>query len=182
VGGVALPPARARGQHLRQRGRLDADLVRQGASLAAARTPPHTPAPRSALANGFLNFYGADARTTGSGFLAAFRTLANEWPLSSPLTAAESSAIDAAVTQISQAQLGVNALSSENGANIKRLADLDVLANRRTETLNQIVSNFEDANIPEVASKISQQKSLLESSYALFSQLSGLSLVNYLRN
>ena len=114
--------------------------------------------------------------------LAAFRTIANVLPLSSPLTSAQSSAIDAAVTQINQAQLGINALTSENGANLKRLEDIDDLANRRTETLNQIVSSFEDANIPEVASKISQQKSLLESSYALFSQLSGLSLVNYLRN
>ena len=103
-------------------------------------------------------------------------------PLSSPLTSAQSSAIDAAVSQINQAQLGINALTSQNGANIERLEDIDDLANRRTETLQLIVSSFEDANIPEVASKISQQKSLLESSYALFSQLSGLSLVNYLRN
>jgi flagellar hook-associated protein 3 FlgL len=134
------------------------------------------------VAEGVSMAYGADARTTGSQMLAAFRTIANVLPLSSPLTSAQSSAIDAAVTQINQAQLGINALTSENGANLKRLEDIDDLANRRTETLNQIVSSFEDANIPEVASKISQQKSLLESSYALFSQLSGLSLVNYLRN
>jgi flagellar hook-associated protein 3 FlgL len=134
------------------------------------------------VAEGVSMAYGADARTTGSQMLAAFRTLANEWPLSSPLTSAQSSAIDTAITQINQAQLGINGLTAENGANLKRLEDIDDLANRRTETLNQIVSSYEDANIPEVASKISQQKSLLESSYALFSQLSGLSLVNYLRN
>lgn len=134
------------------------------------------------VAEGVSIAYGADARTTGSEMLAAFRTLANVWPLSSPLTSAQSSAIDTAVTQINQAQLGINALTSENGANIKRLADIDDLANRRSDTLNQIVSSYEDANMAEVAGKISQQKSLLESSYALFSQLSGLSLVNYLRN
>lgn len=134
------------------------------------------------VSEGVSMAYGADARTTGSQMLAAFRTLANQWPLSSPLTPAQSSAIDSAVTQINQAQLGINALTSENGANIKRLEDNDALANRRTETLSAIISNYEDANIAEVASKISQQKTLLESSYALFSQLSGLSLVNYLRN
>lgn len=134
------------------------------------------------VAEGVSMAYGADARTTGSQMLAAFRTLANEWPLSSPLTSAQSLALDTAVTQINQAQLGVNALTAENGANLKRLEDIDDLANRRTETLNQIVSSYEDANMAEVAGKISQQKSLLESSYALFSQLSGLSLVNYLRN
>ena len=134
------------------------------------------------VAEGVPMAYGADARTTGSQMLAVFRSIANQLPLSSPLTSAQSSAIDAAVSQINQAQLGINALTSENGANVKRLVDIDDLANRRTETLNQIVSSYEDANIPEVASKISQQKSLLESSYALFSQLSGLSLVNYLRN
>lgn len=134
------------------------------------------------VAEGVSMAYGADARTAGAPLLAAFRTLAGQWPLSSPLTSAQSTAIDTAVGQINQAQLGINALTSENGANLKRLEDIDDLANRRTETLNQIVSSYEDANMAEVASKISQQKSLLESSYALFSQLSGLSLVNYLRN
>jgi len=134
------------------------------------------------VAEGVSMAYGADARTAGSSMLAAFRTLASQWPLSNPLTSAQSSAIDTAITQFNQAQLDNNAQTSENGANIKRLADIDDLANRRSDTLNQIVSSYEDANMAEVASKISQQKTLLEASYALFSQLSGLSLVNYLRN
>jgi flagellar hook-associated protein 3 FlgL len=47
--------------------------------------------------------------------------------------------------------------------------------------LKDIISQNEDADLGQVATDLATQKTVLEASFSVFSQLSGLSLVNYLR-
>jgi flagellar hook-associated protein 3 FlgL len=133
------------------------------------------------VADGIMMAYGSDARMIGSDLMAAFRALASQPPLSGPLTSAQETAINQAIGSIRQAEIAINTATAQNGDNLRRLESLDTIAERRISTLTDIISSYEDVNIAEVASKISQQKTLLETSYAAFSQLSNLSLVNFLR-
>lgn len=133
------------------------------------------------VSDGIVMAYGADARTVGSDFLAAFRVLANQPRLSGQITTAQQDAINTAIANLSKAEVAINTATAQNGDNLRRLSSLDAVAERRVSTLTDIISSYEDVNIAEVASKITQQKTLLETSYAAFSQLSNLSLVKYLR-
>ncbi len=136
---------------------------------------------RAIISEGVSIGYGNDARSIGSSLLAAFRELASQPPLSGTITPGQRTAIDNAINLIRQAETDVAAATGENGNNLRRLSDLETSASRRANTLNEAISKFEDSNLPELASKISQQKTLLETSYAAFSQLSNLSLINFLR-
>lgn len=142
---------------------------------------PSTGRNSALVADGIMMPYGSDARTIGADMMAAFRALAGQPKLSSPLSTNQVSAINQAMSSIREAQTAINIATAQNGDNLRRLSDLNTIAERRVSTLTDIVSSYEDVNIAEIASKISQQKTLLETSYAAFSQLSDLSLVNFLR-
>lgn len=133
------------------------------------------------VSDGIVMAYGSDARTIGADFMAAFRGLASLPKLSGQITPAQTAAINQAIASISKAEVAINTATAQNGDNLRRLESLNGIAERRVFTLTDIISSYEDVNIAEVASKITQQKTLLETSYAAFSQLSNLSLVKYLR-
>lgn len=136
---------------------------------------------RALVSEGVSMSFGSDARSIGSNLLAAFRELASQPPLSGPVTPGQRTAIDNAIGLIRQAETQITAATAQNGDNLRRISDLDTLADRRIKTLTDAVAGYEDANVAELASKISQQKTLLETSYAAFSQLSNLSLINFLK-
>ncbi|PMZ80413.1 flagellin, partial [Pseudomonas sp. FW306-2-11AD] len=52
---------------------------------------------------------------------------------------------------------------------------------QRKTLLTGVIGANEDADLGQVATDISQQKTILEASYSVFSQLAGLSLVQYLK-
>jgi flagellar hook-associated protein 3 FlgL len=142
---------------------------------------PSTGRNSALVSDGILMPYGSDARTIGADLMAAFRVLASQPELSSPLSSSQVAAINQAMGSIGKAETAINIATAQNGDNLRRIDELDTIAERRITTLTDIISSYEDVNIAEIASRISQQKTLLETSYAAFSQLSGLSLVRYLQ-
>ena len=113
--------------------------------------------------------------------LAAFRTLAEAGPIGAKPTAAQTEALKKAVGQIGTALGSVRAINGENGRKQAQLETLATRADQRGLIYKGIISRNEDADLGQVAIDIAQQKAVLEASYSVFSQLSGLSLVNYLR-
>jgi flagellar hook-associated protein 3 FlgL len=126
--------------------------------------------------------YGVLASEFGGGELyAAFQTLAAAGPIGDVLTPAQSAALGTAAGQI---QEGLKSLRSVNSANGRKQAQLEDLGSRSAERivrLRDIISENEDADLGQIATDLATQKTTLEASFSVFSQLSGLSLVQYLR-
>lgn len=125
--------------------------------------------------------YGVTASDLGTGMLSAFRTLAEAGPIGDTPTAAQADALKKALGQINTALGGVRAVNSENGRKQTQLETLATRADQRSLIYKAIISRNEDADLGQVAIDLAQQKTVLEASYSVFSQVSGLSLVNYLR-
>lgn len=125
--------------------------------------------------------YGVTASDVGTSLLAAFRTIAEAGQIGAAPTAAQRLALTTAVGQIDGALSNVRNVNADNG---RRQAQVETLATRavaRTDLLNSIISNNEDADLGQIATDLAQQKTLLQASYSVFSQLAGLSLVSFLR-
>lgn len=125
--------------------------------------------------------YGITASDVGSGMLAAFRTIAEAGEIGAEPSAAQRLALTKAVEQIDGALTEVRARNADNGRRQAQVETLSARAVARTDLLNGIISNNEDADLGQIATDLAQQKTLLEASFSVFSQLAGLSLVGYLR-
>jgi flagellar hook-associated protein 3 FlgL len=125
--------------------------------------------------------YGVVASDIGSGMLAVFRTLAEAGPIGATLTDTQKTALTTAMGQLDTALPAVRAVNAENG---RKQAQVDALATRaddRATLLQDTISRVEDADFGQISIDLSQQQTVLKASYSVFTQLSGLSLVNYLR-
>jgi len=125
--------------------------------------------------------YGITARDLGSGLLAALQTLAAAGPIGDTPTAAQRDALNSAIGQIDAALPQVRGLNASNGLRQTQMATLASRADDRAALLQKLVSDNEDADYGEISMALTQQKTMLEASYAVFGQVSSLSLVNYLR-
>lgn len=125
--------------------------------------------------------YGITARDLGGGLLAAFQTLAAAGPIGDTPTAAQRDALNSAIGQIDAALPQVRGLNASNGLRQTQMATLASRADDRAALLQKLVSDNEDADYGEISMALTQQKTMLEASYAVFGQVSSLSLVNYLR-
>lgn len=125
--------------------------------------------------------YGVTASDLGTDMLAAFRTLAEAGTFGAKPTAAQTDALKTAMEQIKTALGGVRAVNAENGRKQAQLETLATRADQRSLVYKDIISRNEDADLGQVAIDLAQQKTVLQASYSVFSQLSGLSLINYLR-
>lgn len=125
--------------------------------------------------------YGVTASEIGSGLYAAFQTLAAAGTIGDQPTAAQLTSLTDAAGQIDS---GLSALRAVNGENGRTQAHVETLATRATDRsllLQDIISRNEDADLGQVAIDLAQQKTMLQASYSVFGQLSGLSLASYLR-
>ena len=125
--------------------------------------------------------YGLTASDIGTELFEAFRTIAEAGPLGASPASAQ---VDALKTAIGQIDGGLKTLRSAWADNGRRQAQLETLTERAEERgliLHRLISRNEDADMAEVASRLTQQQTVLEASYSVFARLSGLSLVNYLR-
>lgn len=125
--------------------------------------------------------YGVTASDIGSGLYSAFQTLAGAGTIGDPPTASQLAALNAAAGQIDAGLTGLRAVNGENG---RKQAQTETLATRATDRsvlLQGIISDNEDADLGQVAIDLAQQKTMLEASYSVFGQLSGLSLASYLK-
>jgi len=125
--------------------------------------------------------YGVTASDLGTDMLSAFRTLAEAGTIGAKPTDEQAAALKKALGQIDTAMGGVRAINGENGRKQAQLETLGTRADQRSSLYKSIISRNEDADLGQVAIDLAQQKSVLEASYSVFGQVSGLSLVNYLR-
>ncbi len=125
--------------------------------------------------------YGVTASDIGSDLYTAFQTLAGGGTIGDPPTQAQIDMLSEAAGQIDTGLARLREVKGENG---RKQAQADTLATRATDRstlLQGIISENEDADLGQVAIDLAQQKTMLQASYSVFGQLSGLSLTNYLR-
>lgn len=125
--------------------------------------------------------YGITASDVGTPLMAAFRTLADASPIGNPPTALQTAALTTAIGQLDQGLTTVHSVNAGNGRNQAQADTMATRASDRVDLLNSIISRSEDADLGQIAIDLAQNKSVLQASYSVFSQLSGLSLGNYLK-
>lgn len=133
------------------------------------------------VADGLDVPYGVTASQLGTELFEAFRTLAESGPIADVPAPAQMAALEQAIGQIDAGLRTVRSYHAENGRRQAQIEDLAGRADERALILQRMVSRNEDADLAEVASTIVQRQTALEASYQLFSRLSSLSLVNFLR-
>lgn len=136
---------------------------------------------KARVADGLDVTYGVTASDLGTGLFEAFRTLAESGPLANAPTAAQKAAMEKAVGQINEGMKTLRAHHAETGRRQAQVESLTERASERALILHKLVSQNEDADMAEVASTLVQRQSALEASYTVFSRLSNLSLVNFLK-
>jgi len=125
--------------------------------------------------------YGIGARELGTGMLAAFRTLAEAGTIGEKLTGGQLDALKTALGQIDTALPQVRTINAENGRKQAQAETLAIRGEERSNLLTNLISEVEDADYGEIAMQLSQQQTVLKASYSVFTQLSDLSLTQYLR-
>ena len=133
------------------------------------------------IADGVDVAYGITASELGGELFDAFRTLAEAGAFGDKPNPTQKTALNTAIGQIDSGLASLRKLNAENG---RRQAQIETLASRaegRTLVLRKLIEANEDADMAEVASEIVQRQTTLQASYTMFSRLSSLSLVNFLR-
>ncbi len=125
--------------------------------------------------------YGVGARELGSGMLSAFQTLAGAGTIGDTLTPGQLDALKTALGQIDGALPQVRAINAENGRKQVQAETLAIRGEERSDLLTNLISDAEDADYGEIAMQLTQQQTVLKASYSVFTQLSDLSLTQYLR-
>lgn len=125
--------------------------------------------------------YGIVASDLGTNFLTGFRTLAEAGPFGEKLTDAQMTALKQAVGEMESALVDVRSVNGEVGRKQNQVETLGNRAEERSILLEEVIGKVENADMGQVAIDIAQRKSILEASYSVFAQLSGLSLSNFLR-
>ena len=125
--------------------------------------------------------FGVTASELGTGMVSALRTLAEAGPIGAQPTPAQMDAIKTAIGQVGSALDTVRGINANNGRKQTQMDTLATRAEQRNLLLQDLIGQNEDADLGQVAIDLAQQKTTLQASYSVFGQLSGLSLVNYLR-
>lgn len=125
--------------------------------------------------------YGVSARELGGDLLQAFRTLAEVGDIGSTPTAAQASAMASAAEQIQKALAGVRSIDGDNGRKQALVESLGTRAEERSTLLKGVISDAEDADYAQLSTELDQQQQVLKASYSVFSQVSKLSLTDYIR-
>ena len=133
------------------------------------------------VAEGMDVEYGILASDVGSKLMEGFRTLAQMGPIGDQVTAAQKATLSTAVQEIQDGLAQVRSVNAENGRKQTQIETLGARAEDRSILLKDLIARSEDADLGEVASELTSRRTALEASYSVFSQLSGLSLVNFLR-
>lgn len=124
--------------------------------------------------------YGITARAAGDGLYAAFRALAEAGPIGEQPTDAQKTALAAIVGQVQDGITSLRAVSADNGRRQTQVETLATRGEQRALVLHGVIEANEDADLGQVAIDLAQQKTMLEASYSVFAQLTGLSLVQFI--
>lgn len=137
--------------------------------------------PKAEVAENMTVEYGLTASEVGSGLYEAFRTLAEAGNFAEAPTPAQLAKLNEAMDKIDTGLTQMRSANAKNGRMQNQIETLGKRAEDRTILWKDIISRNEDADLSKVALDLTRQKTVLEASYSVFSQLSGLSLVQYLR-
>lgn len=133
------------------------------------------------VADGVDVTYGITASAVGKDLYTAFRTLAQAGTIGSKPTAAQFDALKQAVGELGTGIDSLRAVNADNGRKQNQVETLATRGEERSLLLQGVIETNEDADLGQVAMDLAQQKTMLQASYSVFSQLSDLSLVNYIR-
>lgn len=133
------------------------------------------------LLDGETLHYGIAAHEVGGELYDAFRDLATAGPFNGRLTDSQRSALEAAIGDLSGGIDTLRAAQGTNGRQQQRIDRIETRAGERQILYTAITAKTEDSNLAEVVGELARVRSGLEASYAVFSQLSRLSLTQYLR-
>jgi flagellar hook-associated protein 3 FlgL len=125
--------------------------------------------------------YGVTASDVGTDLFNAFKQLAQMGKISETPTDAEKAQLSAAIDSLSKGLSSVNTVNASNGRNQAQVDTLATRGEERSLVLKDVIAGNEDADLGQVALDLTQQKQVLQASYSVFSQLSDLSLIDYLR-
>lgn len=157
-------------------------------TLAQAATTPGSAAfhnddvkASARVADGVDVTYGIGASQIGASLYEAFRSLGAAGDIGTQPTAAQIDAIKQAVAQLDTGLGDLRAVNAENGRKQNQVDTLTSRGEARSLVLQNVIQDNEDADLGQVAIDLSQQQAVLQASYSVFSQLSGLNLANYLK-
>ncbi|WP_159980829.1 MULTISPECIES: flagellin [unclassified Novosphingobium] len=124
--------------------------------------------------------YGIGASDVAGKLIPAFRALAEAGPFGETLTDDQKAAITAALDLLDTGITGVRSVNASNGRKQAQVETLATRAEDRVDLLTSVIGSVEDADLGQVAIDITQRQTILQASYSVFSQLSSMSLVNFL--
>jgi flagellar hook-associated protein 3 FlgL len=125
--------------------------------------------------------YGITASAVGKDLYQAFRTLAQAGSIGETPTTAQIDALKQAINELDTGLTSLRSVNAENGRKQTQVETLTTRGEERSLLLQSVIESNEDADLGQVAVDLAQQKTMLQASYSVFSQLSSLSLVNFIR-
>ncbi|NLS27271.1 hypothetical protein S2M10_22650 [Sphingomonas sp. S2M10] len=132
------------------------------------------------VADGLDVTYGVNASSMATGIYEAYRAMAQIGQVGETLTDAQKTALEGVISKLDSGLKQLGTVNADNGRKQNQVEDLTTRGEERSLLLQQVIEDNEDADLGQVAIDLSQQKTVLEASYSVFSQLSSLSLVKYL--
>lgn len=125
--------------------------------------------------------YGITASELGSGLVKAFQTLAGLGSFSKTMTKAQIDGLNTAMAQIDEGVGPLRTISGRNGDLRNHVDTVLARAQDRITLLSEVIGDGVDADLKQVATDLSIRTTILNASYAAFTKLNGMSLVDYLR-
>ncbi|QAY77290.1 flagellin [Sphingosinicella sp. BN140058] len=133
------------------------------------------------VADGVDVEYGAGADEVGTKLFLAFQKLAAAGDIGEKPTDAQNTALNEALSMLGDGLVNVRNINAENGRKQQQIETLGTRADDRAVLLKDLIKKNEDADLAQVAIDLNIQQTTLKASFSVFSQLSTLSLTDYLR-
>jgi flagellar hook-associated protein 3 FlgL len=125
---------------------------------------------------------GVNANTMfSSGFLAQIKTSITALSNASSTDAQIATAISDLSTAFNASQITVNAAQVTLGTSENRLTSMDSIGSERALTYKDTVSSLEDVDYNKVLSDLARQQLQLQVAQKTFTQISNLSIFNYIK-
>jgi flagellar hook-associated protein 3 FlgL len=137
--------------------------------------------PTARIAEGLDIPYGAGADEIGTDLFLAFQKLAQAGTIGLEPTAAQMTILKDAIGMLDSGIDALREVNAENGRKQKQVETIAARGEERTLLLKDVIGRNEDADLAQVANDLAQQQTTLRASFSVFSQLSTMSLTEYLR-
>ena len=129
--------------------------------------------------------YGMVASDIATDLLTSLKALADYdagplGPLDGPLTAAQRSFLQTEMANLTTAIDTVQSYISQNALRQNRAEDVSETLESGSNFLEVFISDIEDVNLTEAATRLNNDQLALQASYSIMGQLSKLSLLNFL--